>query len=116
MGTGPLTAATCWLTSSGPGTAMGALLRRFWQPALLSRELAKRDGAPKKLRILGEDLLAFRDSQGRVYVGNSGSTIGNSVRIFAANATGNATPIASIFGARLVVSSAARTGELSMIM
>ncbi|MBV8082577.1 MAG: NHL repeat-containing protein [Candidatus Eremiobacteraeota bacterium] len=39
------------------------------------------------------------DGQGRVYVGNSGSTIGNSVRIFAPNATGNAAPVASIFGA-----------------
>ncbi|MBV8171151.1 MAG: NHL repeat-containing protein [Candidatus Eremiobacteraeota bacterium] len=38
------------------------------------------------------------DSAGRVYVGNSGSTIGNSVRIFAPGASGNATPVASIFG------------------
>ena len=45
---------------------MGELLRRFWMPALLSEELPERDGPPKKIRILGEDLLAFRDSNGRV--------------------------------------------------
>ena len=45
---------------------MGALLRRFWMPALLSEELPERDGPPKKIRILGEDLLAFRDSNGRI--------------------------------------------------
>ena len=39
---------------------MGELLRRFWMPALLSEELPERDGPPKKIKILGEDLLAFR--------------------------------------------------------
>ena len=48
------------------GTPMGELLRRFWMPALLSEELPERDGPPKKIKILGEDLLAFRDSDGRV--------------------------------------------------
>ena len=55
-----------FLTRSGPGTPMGDLLRRFWMPALLSEELPERDGPPKKIRIMGEDLLAFRDSNGRV--------------------------------------------------
>ncbi len=54
------------LTRSGKGTPMGELLRRFWQPALLSRELSERDGPPRKIRLLGEDLLAFRDTNGRV--------------------------------------------------
>ena len=45
---------------------MGELLRRFWMPALLSEELPERDGPPKKIKILGEDLLAFRDSNGRI--------------------------------------------------
>src|SRR5690349_15432853 len=57
-----------FLTRSGPGTPMGELLRRFWMPALLSEELPERDGPPKKIRILGEDLLAFRDTNGRVGV------------------------------------------------
>ena len=55
-----------FLTRSGPGTPMGDLLRRFWMPALLSEELPERDGPPKKIRILGEDLLAFRATDGRV--------------------------------------------------
>src|ERR1041385_658944 len=54
------------LTRSGKGTPMGELLRRFWMPALLSAELPERDGPPKKIKVLGEDRLAFRDSNGRV--------------------------------------------------
>jgi phenylpropionate dioxygenase-like ring-hydroxylating dioxygenase large terminal subunit len=45
---------------------MGELMRRYWIPALLSSEIAERDGAPVRVRLLGEDLVAFRDSQGRV--------------------------------------------------
>ena len=54
------------LTRTGPGTAMGALFRRFWTPVLLSRELAEADGAPVRVTLLGEELVAFRDSAGRV--------------------------------------------------
>jgi phthalate 4,5-dioxygenase oxygenase subunit len=54
------------LTLTGPATGMGGLFRRYWQPALLSAELPEPDGPPKKLRLLGEDLLAFRDTSGRV--------------------------------------------------
>lgn len=50
----------------GRGTAMGELFRRFWLPAVLTRELAEPDSEPVRLRILGEDLLAFRDTRGRV--------------------------------------------------
>jgi phenylpropionate dioxygenase-like ring-hydroxylating dioxygenase large terminal subunit len=53
------------LTRVGRGTPMGELFRRFWLPALLTRELTV-DGTPVRLRILGEDLVAFRDSNGRV--------------------------------------------------
>jgi phthalate 4,5-dioxygenase oxygenase subunit len=55
-----------FLTQAGAGTPMGALLRRFWMPALLSSELPERDGPPRKIRIMGEDLLAFRDTNGRI--------------------------------------------------
>src|SRR5471030_3146844 len=55
-----------FLTQSDAGTPMGALLRRFWMPALLSTELPERDGPPKKIKVMGEDLLAFRDTNGRV--------------------------------------------------
>jgi nitrite reductase/ring-hydroxylating ferredoxin subunit len=54
------------LTRIGPGTPMGELMRRYWQPALISSELAERDGPPVRLRLLGEDLIAFRDTNGRV--------------------------------------------------
>src|SRR5580765_6073767 len=55
------------LTRVGPGTIMGDLMRCYWIPAALSSELA-RDGAPVRLMLLGEKLIAFRDSAGRVGV------------------------------------------------
>lgn len=54
------------LTRVGPGSPMGELMRRYWQPVLLSWELPEPDGPPVRVRILGEDLVAFRDSSGRV--------------------------------------------------
>ena len=56
------------ITQVGPGTLMGNLLRRYWLPALLSEELPEPDCAPVKLRLLGEDLLAFRMTSGQVAV------------------------------------------------
>jgi phenylpropionate dioxygenase-like ring-hydroxylating dioxygenase large terminal subunit len=55
-----------FLTQSGAGTPMGELLRRYWLPALLSEELPEPDCEPKKVTILGEELLAFRDTKGNV--------------------------------------------------
>jgi phthalate 4,5-dioxygenase oxygenase subunit len=54
------------LTRVGPGTPMGALLRRYWVPALLAAELPAPDGPPVRVPLLGERLVAFRDSAGRV--------------------------------------------------
>jgi len=54
------------LVRVGPGTEMGELIRRYWIPAMLSSELAEPDGTPVRVRLLGEDLVAFRDTQGRV--------------------------------------------------
>src|SRR6266545_3901296 len=54
------------LTRTGPGTPMGELFRRFWIPSLLSEELPGPDCAPVRLKLLGEDLVAFRDTQERV--------------------------------------------------
>jgi phthalate 4,5-dioxygenase oxygenase subunit len=54
------------LTRTGPGTPMGELFRRFWLPALLPSELPAPDCDPIRFRILGEDLIAFRDSTGNV--------------------------------------------------
>ncbi|HJU17715.1 MAG TPA: Rieske 2Fe-2S domain-containing protein [Stellaceae bacterium] len=55
------------LTRVGPGTVMGALMRQYWLPAAMSKEL-ERDGPPLRLLLLGERLIAFRDSEGRVGV------------------------------------------------
>ena len=54
------------LTRTGRDAPMGALFRRYWMPALLSRELPEREGPPVRVRLLGEDLIAFRDSAGAV--------------------------------------------------
>jgi len=54
------------LTRVGAGTPMGTYMRRFWWPLCLSTELPERDGAPLRVRILGEDLTAFRDTEGNV--------------------------------------------------
>jgi len=54
------------ITRVGRGTPMGTLMRRYWQPAALSEEVAEPDGAPVRVRLLGEDLIAFRDSDGKV--------------------------------------------------
>jgi phenylpropionate dioxygenase-like ring-hydroxylating dioxygenase large terminal subunit len=50
------------VTRVSKGTPMGELFRRYWIPALLSEELQEKDGAPVRVRLLGEDLIAFRDS------------------------------------------------------
>jgi phthalate 4,5-dioxygenase len=54
------------LTRVGEGTPMGNVFRRYWLPGLLSAELPEPDGAPVRVRLLGEDLIAFRDSTGAV--------------------------------------------------
>ena len=47
---------------------MGQLMRRHWIPALLSEQVAEPDGNPVRLSLLGEKLVAFRDSHGRLGV------------------------------------------------
>jgi phenylpropionate dioxygenase-like ring-hydroxylating dioxygenase large terminal subunit len=55
------------LTETGLEKPMGKVFRSYWQPVLLAREL-KQDGAPRRVRLLGEDFVAFRDSSGQVGV------------------------------------------------
>ena len=50
------------LTQVGPGTPCGEYMRRFWQPVLAAHNFTNR---PREVRILGEDLLAFRDGSGK---------------------------------------------------
>jgi phenylpropionate dioxygenase-like ring-hydroxylating dioxygenase large terminal subunit len=50
----------------GPGTPMGELFRRYWMPAFTSLEVPEPDCPPVRVRLLGENLVAFRDTNGRV--------------------------------------------------
>ena len=54
------------LTRVDQGTPMGDLMRRYWLPTLLSSELPEPDCAPVRVRLLGEQLIAFRDTLGKV--------------------------------------------------
>ena len=55
------------LTRVAPGTVMGSLMRQYWLPAAMSSEVTA-DGDPMRLMLLGEKLVTFRDSSGRVGV------------------------------------------------
>lgn len=54
------------LSRTGVGTALGDVLRHYWVPALLSEEVADSPSAPVRVRLLGEDLIAFRGADGTV--------------------------------------------------
>src|SRR5262249_8760848 len=54
------------LTRTGAGTPMGEFFRRFWVPVLLSQELPAPDGPPVRVTVMGDELVAFRDTDGRV--------------------------------------------------
>ena len=49
-----------------PGTLMGKLLRRYWAPFLLAAEIPEPDCPPVRVKLMGESLIAFRDTKGRV--------------------------------------------------
>jgi len=53
------------LTQTGRGTPMGELLRRYWWPVGISAHLKDK---PTFIRVMGEDLVLFRDGQGRAGV------------------------------------------------
>jgi phthalate 4,5-dioxygenase oxygenase subunit len=71
----------------GPGTPMGNLMRQYWIPAFISSELEV-DGWPRRIRLLGEDLIAYRDNQGRVGVVDENCPHRGSSMIFARNEDG----------------------------
>src|SRR6266705_3418873 len=54
------------LTRVGAGTPIGELFRRYWLPVLLGEELPEPDCPPVRVKLLGERLIAFRDTQGRL--------------------------------------------------
>ena len=54
------------LVRTGPGTPMGEYFRRYWLPVALSREMPEPDSPPIRVKVMGEELVAFRDTKGRV--------------------------------------------------
>ena len=54
------------VTRTHPGTPMGDLIRRYWVPALLSEEIPAPDCPPARVKLMDEDLVAFRDTAGRI--------------------------------------------------
>jgi phthalate 4,5-dioxygenase oxygenase subunit len=56
------------LTQVEGDAPMGRLMREHWLPGCMSEEVAEPDGAPVRIRLLGEDLVAFRDTNGRLGV------------------------------------------------
>ena len=54
------------VTRVGPEAPLGRLMRRYWLPALLTSEIAEPDCPPVRVRLLGESLVAFRDTEGRI--------------------------------------------------
>jgi phthalate 4,5-dioxygenase len=54
------------LSRVGPGTPMGELMRQYWIPGALSSELPRPDCDPLRVKLLGEELIAFRDTNGQV--------------------------------------------------
>ena len=54
------------LTRVGAGTPMGELMRRYWVPAGFAHQVAQPDSPPLRVKLLGEKLVLFRDTQGRL--------------------------------------------------
>jgi phthalate 4,5-dioxygenase oxygenase subunit len=60
------------LTRVGAGTPMGEMMRRYWLPACLSEELPEPDCTPVRVRLLGQNLVAFRDTEGKIGILDEG--------------------------------------------
>ena len=56
------------VTRVGPGTPLGNMMRRYWVPVCTSGEIAAKDSVPLRVRLLGENFVAFRDTNGAVGV------------------------------------------------
>ncbi len=54
------------LNQTGPGSALGGMMRMYWVPALLSEEIPEPDSPQVRVHIFGEGLVAFRDTDGRI--------------------------------------------------
>ncbi|MCH8940081.1 MAG: aromatic ring-hydroxylating dioxygenase subunit alpha, partial [Chloroflexi bacterium] len=54
------------IVHTGPGTPMGEVMRRYWLPVLLSWELEEPDCTPVRVKLVGEELIAFKDTDGNI--------------------------------------------------
>ena len=72
------------LVRVGKGTPLGELFRLYWIPFLPSADLVA-DGQPKRIRLLGEDLVAFRDSEARVGLVDQACPLRGAPMVFARN-------------------------------
>ncbi len=54
------------LVRTGPGTPMGTLFRRFWMPVAVATEVGGPDSPPVRVKVVGEELVLFRDSNGKL--------------------------------------------------
>jgi phthalate 4,5-dioxygenase len=54
------------ITNTDAGASMGNLFRRFWLPVAISEELPNPDSVPLRVQVMGEQLIAFRDTNGKV--------------------------------------------------
>ncbi len=71
------------LTQTDRGTPMGELMRRYWQPVALSEELPE-GGAPIPVKIMGEELVLYRDEQGKAGIaGDPLSASGRGLELWA---------------------------------
>jgi phthalate 4,5-dioxygenase oxygenase subunit len=75
------------ITRVGSGTPMGELIRQYWIPFLAASDV-ERDGQPYLVRLLGEDLIAYRDSQGRVGLVDQACPHRGAPMVFARNEDG----------------------------
>ena len=64
------------LTRVGAGTPMGELLRRYWTPACLTAEIPEPGSPPARVRLLGENLVAFRDTRDWRTLGTDADPVG----------------------------------------
>ena len=68
------------ITRVGPGTPMGDLMRQYWLPSMMSSELPAPDCPPVRIRLLCENLIAFRTSSGQEHVLQRTGTYGQALR------------------------------------
>src|SRR5665213_789189 len=98
----------------GPGTLVGNLMREYWVPAMLSSELPNPDCDPVRVMLLGEQLIGFRDTSGKVgLIANLCTHRGRACSSAETRRTGSAASITAGSSTRSATASTCRTSRLS---